>query len=39
MRLLIARVLYGIAACLAIPAMAIAFTAEKLSDFSDEMRK
>jgi hypothetical protein len=39
MRLLIARVLYGIAACLAIPAMAIAFAAEKLSDYSDEIRR
>jgi hypothetical protein len=39
MRLLVARVLYAIAACIAIPALAIAFAAEKLSDFSEEIRR
>jgi|688.fasta_scaffold84482_7 hypothetical protein len=39
MRLLTARLLYAIAACLAIPALVIAFAAEKLSDFSEEIRR
>ena len=39
LRLLAARLLYAIAACIAIHAMAIAFAAEKLSDFSEEIRR